>query len=324
MWFKHLHLYRLHDAPTLDAATLEEALAEHAARPLGSQDPRRLGWTAPAGRAGTARLHELQGQRLISALRQERLLPSSVVREETEERAADVEALEGRKLRRKEKLAIKEQVIEELLPRAFVRSQKIDLWWDTRRGLIGVNASSRTRAEELLDLLRETLGSLKVTPLSSQTLPMRAMTQWLVDPASRPADLVLGDQVELKAKGDDGVLRARQVDLDSDEIQQLLEGGRQASKLALEIEGRLSFVLHDDLALKSLRFGDALIDEANASDDGDDALVRLETDFVLMAEALGTNIERLIAWLGGESGATTGTTTGTTADITTDIMKSDV
>lgn len=302
MWFKHLHLYRLHDAPELDAATLEEALAEQAARPLGGQDPRRLGWTFPGGRADTARLHELQGQRLLSALRQERLLPASVVKEEVDERAAEVETREGRKLRRQEKIAIKEQVVEELLPRAFVRSQKIDLWWDTRRRLIGINASSRTRAEELLDLLRETLGSLKVTPLATQVMPMRAMTQWLTDPASRPADLVMGDQVELKAKGDDGVLRARQVDLDSDEIQQLLESGRQASKLAVEVEGRLSFVLHDDLALKSLRFGDALIDEANASDDGDDALLRLDTDFVLMAQALGENTERLIAWLGGEAG----------------------
>ncbi|NAW32837.1 recombination-associated protein RdgC [Halomonas alimentaria] len=302
MWFKHLHLYRLHDAPELDATTLEEALAEQAARPLGGQDPRRLGWTFPGGRADTARLHELQGQRLLSALRQERLLPASVVKEEVDERAAEVETREGRKLRRQEKIAIKEQVVEELLPRAFVRSQKIDLWWDTRRRLIGINASSRTRAEELLDLLRETLGSLKVTPLATQVMPMRAMTQWLTDPASRPADLVLGDQVELKAKGDDGVLRARQVDLDSDEIQQLLESGRQASKLAVEVEGRLSFVLHDDLALKSIRFGDALIDEANASDDGDDALLRLDTDFVLMAQALGENTERLIAWLGGEAG----------------------
>lgn len=307
MWFKHLHLYRLHDAPELDAATLEEALVEQAARPLGGQDPRRLGWTFPGGRADTSRLHELQGQRLLSALRQERLLPASVVKEEVDERAAEVEAREGRKLRRQEKITLKEQVVEELLPRAFVRSQKIDLWWDTRRRLIGVNASSRTRAEELLDLLRETLGSLKVTPLATQVMPMRAMTQWLTDPASRPADLVVGDQVELKAKGDDGVLRARQVDLDSDEIQQLLESGRQASKLAVEIEGRLSFVLHDDLALKSLRFGDALIDEANASDDGDDALLRLDTDFVLMAQALGENTERLIAWLGGEAGTASDT-----------------
>ncbi|MEQ6889496.1 recombination-associated protein RdgC [Halomonas sp. CS7] len=303
MWFKHLHLYRLHDAPELDAASLETALDEQAFRPLGGSEARRLGWCAPAGRAGTQLLHELQGQRLITALRQERILPASVVREEVEERSEAIEASEGRKLRRQEKLTIKEQVYEDLLPRAFVRSQKVDLWWDSRRQLIAINSSSRTRAEELLDLLRETLGSLKVTPLASQTLPMRAMTTWLGDPGSRPADLVLGDQVELKAKGDDGVLRARQVDLDSDEIQQLLESGRQASKLALSIEGRLSFVLHDDLAIKSLRFDDALIDEASQTDDGDDALVRLETDFILMTQALAENIERLIEWLGGEAGS---------------------
>ncbi|MDN3556294.1 recombination-associated protein RdgC [Halomonas maura] len=303
MWFKHLHLYRLHGAPDLATATLEEALGEQAFRPLGGSEPRRIGWCPPAGRAGTQLLHELQGQRLMTALRQERILPAAVVREEVEERVEALETAEGRKLRRQEKLALKEQVYEELLPRAFVRSQKVELWWDSRRALIAVNSSSRKRAEEILDLLRETLGSLKVTPLASQTLPMRAMTTWLGDPGSRPADLVLGDQVELKAKGDDGVLRARQVDLDSDEIQQLLESGRQASKLALSLEGRLAFVLHDDLAVKSLRFDDALIDEANQADDGGDALLRLETDFLLMTRALAESIERLLVWLGGEANA---------------------
>lgn len=302
MWFKHLHLYRLHDAPELSNDALASALQEHAAKPLGNADARRLGWTAPAGRMGGGQLvHEIQSHRLLSALRQERLLPASVVKEEVDELVADIEASESRKVTRKEKTAFKEQVTENLLPRAFVRSQKIDLWWDTKGQMIGINASSRTRAEDILDLLRETLGSLKVTPLSSQTLPIRAMTTWLGDVASRPADLQLGDQVELKAKGDDGVLRARQVDLDSDEIQQLLESGRQASKLAISLEGRLSFVLHDDLALKSLRFGDALIEEADHADDGDDALARLETDFILMAQALSTDIPRLIEWLGGET-----------------------
>ncbi|NYS76788.1 recombination-associated protein RdgC [Halomonas glaciei] len=302
MWFKHLHLYRLHDAPELSSDALASALQEHAAKPLGNADARRLGWTAPAGRMGGGQLvHEIQSHRLLSALRQERLLPASVVKEEVDELVADIEASESRKVTRKEKTAFKEQVTENLLPRAFVRSQKIDLWWDTKGQMIGINASSRTRAEDILDLLRESLGSLKVTPLSSQTLPIRAMTTWLGDVASRPVDLQLGDQVELKAKGDDGVLRARQVDLDSDEIQQLLESGRQASKLAVSLEGRLSFVLHDDLALKSLRFGDALIEEADHADDGDDALARLETDFILMAQALSTDIPRLIEWLGGET-----------------------
>ncbi len=309
MWFKHLHLYRLHDSATIPASDLEAALAEQVARSPGSQEARRVGWCPPAGRAGTALLHEMQGQRLMTLLRYERLLPASVVREELEERSADIEAQEGRKLRRQEKQELKEQIYEELLPRAFVRTQKVDLWWDTRRHLIAVNTSSRKRAEEALDLLRETLGSLKVTPLATQTLPMRAMTQWLADENSRPASLQLGDQVELKAKGDDGVLRARQVDLDSDEIQQLLASGRQASRLAVESEGRLSYVLHDDLTLKSLRFSDALIDAANEVEDDGDALVRLEADFMLMSEALAEEIERLIEWLGGEANPAAGPAT---------------
>ncbi|WP_404462968.1 recombination-associated protein RdgC [Vreelandella aquamarina] len=304
MWFKHLHLYRLHGMQLLSPEQTAELLAEHASKPLGNADARRIGWASPAGRMGGGQLlHTLQndGHRLISALRQERLLPSSVIAEEVAETVAEIEATEARKVTRKEKTALKEQVTEELLPRAFVRSQKIDMWWDTERQLIGVNTSSRSRAEDAMDLLRETLGSLKATPLTSQTLPIRAMTTWLGDTASRPADLQLGDNVELKANGDDGVVRGRQVDLDSDEMQQLLESGRQASKLALSIEGQLSFVLHDDLALKSLRFGDALIEEADATDDGDDALARFETDFILMAGSLRQSVERILEWLGGEA-----------------------
>src|SRR5690554_983786 len=135
MWFKHLHLYRLHGTAAIPAADLEAALAEQAARAPGNQEARRVGWCPPAGRAGTALLHELQGQRLVTMLRHERLLPASVVREELEERSADIEAQEGRKLRRQEKQELKEQIYEELLPRAFVRTQKVDLWWDTRRHL---------------------------------------------------------------------------------------------------------------------------------------------------------------------------------------------
>lgn len=304
MWFKHLHLYRLHDvAEILGLERLEKALSENAYRPLGGSEARRCGWVPPAGRNGSQLCHELQGHRLLTMLRQERILPASVVREEVEERVEAIEAEEKRKLRRQEKLTIKEQVYEELLPRAFVRSQKVDVWWNTKRSLIGINTSSRKRAEESLDLLRESLGSLKVTPLATHSLPMRAMTTWLGDPGARPEDLAIGDAVELKAKGDDGVVRGRQVDLDSDEMQQLLEGGRQASKLALAIEGRLNFVLHDDLTLKSLRFDDALIDEAGQTDDGDDALVRLETVFLLMAQALASCVERLIEWLDGEAEA---------------------
>ncbi|WP_110685107.1 recombination-associated protein RdgC [Salinicola aestuarinus] len=307
MWFKHLHQYRYHDVEAIALGDLEAALAACAFRPVSDREMRRVGWTPPAGRQGERYAHEIQGHRLFAMLRQERLLPAAVVNEEVNERREARELHEGQPLNRRERQLLKEQVIEELLPQAFTRTQRIEVWWDTRRRLIGINAASRKRAEEVLDLLRQTLGSLKVTPLATKTPPARGMTAWLTDAGSRPASLLLGDRVELRAAEDDGIVGARSVDLDSDEIQSLLDNGRQASKMSLGSEGLLRAVLHDDLALKSLQFDDALLDEASQSEDGDDPAVRLETDFALMSDALGKFTDQLIDWLGGEADPSTPT-----------------
>lgn len=301
MWFKHLHLYRLHDMAEMSLKFLEAAMGEQAFRPLGGSEARRMGWSAPAGRASEQLVHEINGHRLLSALRQERILPASVVREELEARVADRESHEGHTLRRQEKQAIKEQIYEEFLPRAFVRTQRIDLWWDTERQLIAVNAASRARAEDVLDVMRQTLGSLKVTPLATKVTPVRAMTEWLRQPEERPAWLQIGDQVQLRAAGDESTIAGRQVDLDAEDIQAALDAGRQATRMAITIDERVSCVLHDDLAIKSLRFADALLDEAADIEDDNDPVLRLETDFALMTGALGASIEQLIHGLGGEA-----------------------
>ncbi|MCP1363097.1 recombination-associated protein RdgC, partial [Halomonas sp. BBD45] len=54
MWFKTLHLYRVHDAVALALPVLNEALQEQAFRPLGSAEAKRMGWVAPAGRGSEA------------------------------------------------------------------------------------------------------------------------------------------------------------------------------------------------------------------------------------------------------------------------------
>ncbi len=314
MWFTNITVYQLHNAPAIDSITLHETLQAEAAKPLGNTDAKRHGWTPPAGRASNAYLHESQGHRLLSMLKQQRMLPPKVVKAAVEEKAAEVEANEGRKVTRKEKTDFKEQITEELLPRAFIDSVKIDAWWDVEKNRIIINSGSRARCEELLDLLRETLGSLKATPLSTQTLPIRAMTTWVSDAQSRPANLQLGDKATLKAKGDDGKIAATQVDLDSDEIQQLLESGRQATNLAITIDERVSGVLTDSLQLKGLRFSDKLIEQADHADDGDDAIARLEVDFFLMANALSETLDSLIHMLGGETVREVAAETGTRPD----------
>lgn len=300
MWFKNLTLYRVVGIE-LDVQALQQAMMERIAKPLGDFESRRYAWQPPAGKFSEQIMLESNGHLLMTMMKQERMLPGSVVNDAASDKVAALEKEEGCKVTRKERQAIKEQVIETLLPKAFVKRTRVDAWWDTVTGIIGINASSRARAEEVLNFLRETMGSLKVVPLSTQQLPVRKMTQWLTDPPSRPADLVLGDSVTLRAKGDDGAWQGKSIDVDSDETHQLLETGRQATKLALSLEGHLSMVLHDDLVMARLSFADAVIEEADHADDGDDPVARIHADFAIMAGCLRTSIARIVEWMGGET-----------------------
>lgn len=299
MWFKHLHLYRVHDTDILPLDQLSDALSEHRFHPVGPHEARRYGWSAPAGRASDLLVHEVQGHRLICLAEQQRLLPASVIKEELEERCAELEAKQGFPPRRRERLTLKETLIEELLPQAFARTTVTELWWDTQHRLIGINCASAKRADSVLDALRQTLGSLKVTPLAVREPIARTMTQWLTDPSSRPESLIIGDQIELRGN-DEGIIRARAMDLDGEEIQTAIASGRQASRLAIQIEGVLGLTLQEDLVLKSLAFDDALRDEADDADDDGDPILRVDTDLALMAGALTSAVQQLVGWLGGE------------------------
>ena len=300
MFFRNAHPYRLHGDHSISFETLQDAVAEKCSRPLGGSEPTRMGWTAPAGRNSEILVHEVQGQRLLTALHQERKLPGAVVKEEVEERCAELERITGQAPNRRQKQEIKEKVYEELLPRAFVVSKRIDVWWDPARNLICINTGSSKQAESALDLLRETLGSLKVTPLATKALPVRRMTEWLNDAGTRPAWLALGEKATLQAR-DESAFVAKQADLEGEEVQTMLASGHQATQLAINAESLASLTLTDGFTLKGLKFDDALIEEANDMDDGGDAIGRLETDFILMTSALNELIDHLVDALDGEA-----------------------
>ncbi|BBG30436.1 recombination-associated protein RdgC [Zymobacter palmae] len=301
-WFRNIYLYRVHDAQPIPLGVLLSALAEHRFQTVGPHEARRYGWTAPAGRNSDVLAHEVGGQRLIRLAEQQRMLPSSVIKEELEERCAEQEAKQGFPPRRRERQALKESLIEELLPQAFARTTVTDLWWDTKNQLIGINCASAKRAETVLDALRQSLGALKVTPLAVREPISRVMTAWVRDAGARPNGLVVGDMAELRGN-DDGVIRARKMDVDGEEIQAAISAGRTVSKLSIQIEGVLGMTLHEDMTLKSLAFDDALLDEANDVEDEGDPIMRTETDLVLMAGALTSAVQQLVGWLGGEQDA---------------------
>ncbi|MGB0712324.1 MAG: recombination-associated protein RdgC, partial [Gammaproteobacteria bacterium] len=233
----------------------------------------------------------------ICARREERLLPASVVREEVDERAAAIEAAEGRNVGRKERNQIRDEVEMTLLPRAFTRSQHVFAYIDPAARWLIVDAASRKRAEEITVLLRESLGSFAVVPPVTEQPPLAVMTTWLLEGGTREFDL--GDECELRDESDEGgVIRCRKLAIDDDEILAHVRAGKRVSRLAIHYGERLSCVLGDDLSIKRLKFLD-MVQDAAAEVEAEGHAARMDADFVLMAAELAPFLDAVVAGFGG-------------------------
>lgn len=226
-----------------------------------------------------------------------KILPAEVVNKELNERIEKLEKDYGRKIKKVEKQTLKDDVIAALLPRAFSKYQHTALWIDTKNDLIYVDASSSSRAEDVLALLRKTLGSLPVVPLAFKNEPAVVMSRWIAD-EDAPEWLIVKEDLELRSKADDGVIKCKNNDLAQEEILTLADRGF-VTKLALEWENNLSFVLNDDCTLKRLKFADQ-IREKNDDILKEDVAQRFDADFILMTATLSELVKNLINEFGGE------------------------
>lgn len=298
MWFRNIQLYRLTDPFELDAEALHAALGDKPFKPCAGLDTHSLGWAPPLGKHGELLVHAANGRMMVCVQREDRLLPPAVIREALEEKVEQIEEQEARPVGRKEKTRLKDEIVVDLLPRAFTRSQHLFAYIDPKAGWIVIDSVTAKKAEDLLSLLRQTLGSLKAVPLAVSQAPAACMTRWLEQNAL-PAGFAVGDECELKEPVENGaVIRARKVDLDSDEVKTHLDAGKQATRLAITWNERLSCLLCDDLSIRRLRFLDLVMDQA-AEVEADDAAARFDADFTLMAAELQQFLPAVIAAFGG-------------------------
>ncbi|CFQ39940.1 DNA recombination-dependent growth factor C [Yersinia frederiksenii] len=300
LWFKNLMVYRLSREVSLSADEMEKQLSALSFTPCGSQDMAKTGWVSPMGSHSDALTHTVNGQIVICARKEEKILPSPVIKQELQAKIERLEGEQHRKLKKTEKDSLKDEVLHSLLPRAFSRFNQTFLWIDTVNDLIMVDAASAKRAEDTLALLRKSLGSLPVVPLTLENPIELTLTEW-VRSKELPAGFTLMDEAELKAILEEGgVIRCKKQDLFSDEIAVHIEAGKLVTKLALDWQERIQLVLSDDGSLKRLKFSDTLR-EQNEDIDREDFAQRFDADFILMTSELAALIKNLIEALGGEA-----------------------
>jgi recombination associated protein RdgC len=308
MWFKNLRLFQLLKPLDVSYEDLEAQLGDYAFVPCATYEKSRLGWISPLGDA-VPKLDTSEGEQagdgeqgnetqsdvrampqplthivgdfiLLCAQKQDRLLPSSVVREATAERVAELEARQARKIYRKERREIQDDVFNTLLPRAFPRSSRTYAYISRSEKLLVVDAASPAKAEELINLLRNTLGTFPVAIPESKRAPSDVMTRWLAD--GKASDhFEIHDECELFNPLDAAnVIRFKGQDLEGDEIRTHLQAGKRVRQLGVLWKNLLRCSIAEDLSIKKLRF-DQVREEADSQNAGSPT-EKFDQEFALM------------------------------------------
>lgn len=298
MWFKNLRVYRLSQAFEHSPEALAEALALKPFEPCGKQEMFRDGWVSPLGRHGKSLVHSANGYIMISAKRQEKVLPAAVINEYLEEKIIQISQEEGRAVGRGERTNLKDEIVFSLLPNALTKSQVQFAYIAPNEHWLVINASSAKKAEDFLSLLRDVLGSLAVIPLVTKNQPMQTMTRWLEN-SDLPKGFALGDECELEAPKDEGrIIRCKKQDLTASELINHIHTGMLVKKLALIWQESIEFIVDHELGIKRLKFSDEILDKVNDRHP-DSAAEEFDLDFSFMTLELKGFLTALTEVFGG-------------------------
>ena len=296
MWFKNLQIYRLPAPWAITADQLSASLAAQAFTACTSLDMQSQGWVPP--RSTGQLVHTVNRQMLLMLGTEKKLLPSTVINQVAKARCAEMEEQQGFKPGRKQMKEIKEQVADELLPRAFSIYRSTSVWIDPVNGWLVVDAASAVKADEVLKLLLKSMDKLPLESLHVVHSPVAAMTDWLVADEA-PGGFTVDQDTELRSTGESkATVRYVRHTLEAEDVRRHIASGKQCTRLAMTWADKVSFVLTESLAIKRVAALDVLKESADTTSKDDDE--RFDSDFVLMTSELSRLLVDLVQALGGE------------------------
>lgn len=304
--FKSASFFRIANdfaLPPLDA--LQEAL--HAARfvPCGATQPESSGWIAPRGNKSFALAESVGGHLILKLCTERRALPASAVKAAVDERIEKYKAETGNeRVGSKIKKEFKEEVILDLLPRAFTKRSSTLLWLDPVNKFLVVDTGSLTGADKIVTYLVEALGAvpgsgpgITVKPVQTQSSAAASMSHWL-STREAPLNFTVDRDCELKTPDDQkSTVRYSRHTLEIDEVPQHIAAGKVPTQLAMTWNDRVSFVLNESAQIRKLKLLDVVMDgvqEGGKEDDG------FDTDATILTGELSALIPDLLEALGGE------------------------
>jgi recombination associated protein RdgC len=254
---------------TMPTPNDRELIAECALKPVGPLEMSSRGFVKPyAGdeMVATAVLSSTTDLAWFTVGGEDRMLPSAVVNAELGKRLAKIEEQEGRKPGGRARKRIKDYLIHEMLPKAFVKPSRVDGYIVANMGFVAVDTASRKQAEGAVSEVRSALGSFPALPLNAGVPPSMILTNWLSGAIAVPDNLTIGSDCTLATLDGSKVRITGSGDTRGDAAQHL-EAGMQVTRLGLVLEDKISFELGEDLVVRKFKLLDGAVDDMAEHED---------------------------------------------------------
>lgn len=302
--FKSASYYRIDPGfvlPPLEA--LEEALQSARFLPCGATQTDSSGWVAPRGKKSVALAEVVGGHLILKLCTERRALPASAVKAALEERIEKYRHETGNeRVGAKLKKEFKEEIVFELLPRAFTKRSSTLLWLDPARRFLVIDSGSLSGSDRIVTALVEALSKVGGPPFAAR--PVRtnssaaaSMAHWL-STREAPVGFTVDRDCELKTPDDQkSTVRYSRHTLEIDEVPQHIAAGKVPTQLAMTWNDRVSFVLSESAQLRRLKLLEVVMDgvqEGGKDDDG------FDTDVAILTGELTALLPDLLDALGGE------------------------
>lgn len=293
--FKNVIIFHMQSEQPLEFAAIENALMANPFVPCTPSQEMSSGWIAPRAQEHAALLEGIGGHWLAKFQVETKSVPGAILTRKAQEKAKQVERETGRVPGKKELREIKNDIRADLLPSAFPKQRSLMLWMDHQAQRLIIDASSQSQADEAVTALVQAIPGLLVQPISTERSCSASMAQWLREHEA-PKGFDIERECELKSPIEDkAVVRYGRHPLNIDEVREHIEGGKLPTRLALNWDERVSFILTEGLQLKKVQLLDVAL-EGYGDEDGFDAdvtivtgeLVRLVPDLLA---ALGQEVQ---------------------------------
>lgn len=305
--FKSACFFRIADDFQLpDPDALERVLQKGRFVPCGPTQAESTGWVAPRGGKSKVLAEAIGGHLILKLCTEKRAVPSSAIKSAVEEKVERYKAETGNeRVPAKVKKDFKEEVLLDLLPRAFSKRSNTLLWLDAKAKMLVVDAGSLSAADRsvssLLAALLEIPGggpALDLQLVQTQTSPSASMAHWL-STREAPWRFSVDRDCELKTPDEQkSSVRYSRHTLEIDEVAQHIAAGKVPTQLAMTWNERVSFVLTEAGQVRKLKMLDVVLKEA------EDAKTREDDNFdanaAILTGELSQLLPDLLKALGGE------------------------